>query len=134
MATNEQRHSLIRRRVMHRPDAVAADSVLLWERLAVELSSIVGDSAFHTLFARSIHLARVDYPWLTDGADHGFKRLRSSLEQRAPAEAGAASIALFTILTDTLILLIGESLTITILYASWGQDTADTAAEEPNHE
>lgn len=134
MATNEQRHSLIRRRVMHRPGAVAEDSVLLWERLAVELSSLIGDAAFQTLFSRSVHLARVDHPWLTEGADPGFSRLRASLEQQDATQAGAASIALFTIFTDTLILLIGESLTTTILYTSWGQDTADTAAKEPNHE
>ncbi|CAN7329242.1 hypothetical protein LJR289_001763 [Pseudoduganella sp. LjRoot289] len=134
MATNDQRHSLIQRRVMHRPGAVAEDSVLLWKRLAVELSSLVGEAAFQTLFARSVHLARVTYPWLTDGADPGFDRLRAALEQQDAGLAGAASIALFTTFTDTLILLIGESLTTTILYTSWGQDAADTAAKEPNHE
>lgn len=134
MATNDLRRGLIQRCVMHRPDAVAEHSALLWQRLAVELSAIVGENAFQTLYARTVHLARADYPWLTEGADPAFELLRASLGQLTPEQAGAASVALLILFTDTLILLIGESLTTTILYSSWGQDNAVTAAKEPNHE
>lgn len=129
MATNDERHQMIARNVTRRPDSATADTVVLWQRLAVELVAIIGHSGFDTLYARSIHLVRAQHPWLVEGADPRFDKLRASLDAQAPAPAGAASIALLTTFTDTLIQLIGESLTTTILRSAWGQDTADTAAK-----
>ncbi len=91
MATNDERHRLIQRCVMRRPEAAAEDSVALWQRLAAELGAIIGEGAFQALFARSVHMARASYPWLADGANDAFAALRASLGLH-PAQTGAASI------------------------------------------
>ena len=125
---------MIERNVMRGADTPGADVIALWERLAVELSSIIGQNGFDTLYARSIHVARTRHPWLEEGADTGFERLKAGLEGQAPAAADAASIDLLTTFTDTLVQLIGAPLTTAILRSAWGQDTADTAAKDLNNE
>jgi hypothetical protein len=134
MATNDERHQMIERNVMRRPETVTADAIALWERLAVELIAIIGRSGFDTLYARSIHLTQARHAWLTEGGDPDFARLKTSLRGREPASAGAAAVDLLTTFTDTLIQLIGEPLTTAILKSAWNQDIADTAAKEINNE
>ncbi|MFA9218755.1 MAG: hypothetical protein ACEQSK_16855 [Sphingomonadaceae bacterium] len=130
MTTNDERHLMIARHVMRHPQSMRADTIVLWERLAGELCAIIGQSGFETLYARSVHVVRIQYPWLALGSDPRFERLRASLDGQTLELAGQASIALLTTFTDTLIQLIGASLTTAILQSAWGQDTADTAAEE----
>jgi hypothetical protein len=130
MATNDERHQMIERSVMRSPDTLKADTIALWERLAIELGAIIGQNGFDALYARSVHLVRARHPWLEEGADARFDKLRASLAQREPASVGAASIDLLITFTDTLSQLIGVSLTTAILRSAWGQDTADTAAKE----
>jgi hypothetical protein len=134
MATNDERHQMIERNVMRRPATATADAIVLWRRLAVELSAIIGAGGFETLYARSVHKVRSRHPWLAEGGDPQFERLKASLEGQLPAAAGAAGIDLLTTFTDTLIQLIGESLTTTILKSAWNQDIADTAAKGINNE
>jgi hypothetical protein len=134
MATNDERHQMIERNVMRGPDTPGPDVIALWERLAAELSGIIGQNGFDTLYARSVHVARTRHPWLEEGADTGFGRLKAALEGREPAVAGAASVDLLTTFTDTLVQLIGAPLTTAILRSAWGQDTADTAAKELKNE
>ncbi|CAN7475228.1 hypothetical protein [Duganella sp. LjRoot269] len=129
MATNDERYQMIERNVMRRPETAKADTIVLWERLAIELVAIIGHSGFDTLYARTIHMVRMEHPWLAEGADPRFEKLRASLEGQEQVPAGTASIALLTTFTDTLIQLIGESLTTAILRSAWGQDTAGTAAK-----
>jgi hypothetical protein len=129
MATNDERHQMILRSVMRRPDAIADGSIDLWRRLCTELSAIIGDRGFQTLYARSIHLLRPQYPWLEEGNDPAFEQLRNCLEQQEAALAGAASTALLNLFTDTLIVLIGEPLTTAILHAAWDDAPANTAKE-----
>jgi hypothetical protein len=129
MATNDERHQMIRHSVMRRPDAIADGSIDLWRRLCTELSAIIGDRGFQTLYARSIHLLRPQYPWLEEGSDPAFEQLRTSLGQQEAALAGAASTALLNLFTDTLIVLIGEPLTTAILHAAWDDAPANIAKE-----
>jgi len=134
MAIKDERHQMIERNVLRRPETVTDDAITLWDRLAVELVAIIGCSGFDTLYARNIHLVRARHPWLADGSDPGFKRLKTGLEGQEAASAGAAAVDLLTTFIDTLIQLIGESLTTTILKSAWNQDIADTAAKEINNE
>ncbi|WP_377705275.1 hypothetical protein [Pseudoduganella sp. UC29_71] len=113
---------------MHRSKAAVAHNVVLWQQLAKQLCPIIGDGAFDALFARSVHLASTAHPWLRTGDGVALERWYASLEQH-PDEADAASIALLIIFTDTLTLLIGESLTTAILRSAWGPDVVDTAAK-----
>jgi|SRR5471030_901654 len=129
MATNDELHQIIARTVTRRADAGAADSVVLWERLSIELVAIIGRIGFNTMYARSIHVVRVQHPWLAEDADPRFEKLRTSLERQAPALAAEASIALLNTFIDTLIQLIGEPLTTAILRSAWDHDTVNSAAK-----
>lgn len=126
----DQRHDIVEKAVMQRPDAVVEVSVLLWERLSAELISIIGEEGFQSLYARSANLNSVTYPWLL--LDHAaqssgsrFAGLQISLESRSLAEASEASKALLITFVDILALLIGDLLTASILRSAWIDDTLD---------
>ena len=136
MATNDElRHQMIRRVVMRRPDALVDVTLRLWQGLASELTSIIGEGGFHSLHARSIHLVCVRFPWIVSGhssksADFAFAGLKICLEGRDFTEAGEASVALLNTFIDILIALIGELLTTSILRSAWGDDAVNMAGKE----
>lgn len=126
---------MIRRIVSQRPGAVPDVAIDLWERLAVKLISIIGNGGFQSLYARSIHLANMRFPWLarsepSSDSDSRFASLKASLEGRKSAEASEASIALLITFIDILTLLIGDPLTASILRSAWGDDALDIAEKE----
>ncbi|MGZ3237141.1 MAG: hypothetical protein ACXWIN_01260 [Burkholderiaceae bacterium] len=136
MATiNIQRNQMIRQAVMKRPDAVVDTTIQLWEQLAAELISIIGEGGFESLYARSLHLTSTTYPWIMPAhpwqqGESRFTALHNSLASRDAAQAGDASIALLITFIDILATLIGEFLTTNMLHAAWGNDALDTAAKE----
>ena len=135
MATpDQQRHRMIEQAVRRLPSAHANASILLWQGLAAELRVIIGDRGFESLYARSLYRASLAYPWLEphppQAAADAFKRLAARLQAHEAAEAQAASAALLNIFTDTLILLIGDLLTNTILRTAWGDDIVNGAGTE----
>ncbi|MGZ3158602.1 MAG: hypothetical protein ACXU7D_00060 [Burkholderiaceae bacterium] len=136
MATiNIQRNKMIRQAVMQRPEAVVDTSIQLWERLATELITIIGEGGFQSLYARSLHLTSATYPWILpthpwQQSESRFTGLHNSLASRDAAQAGDASIALLITFIDILATLIGEFLTTNMLHAAWGDDALDTAAKE----
>jgi hypothetical protein len=132
MATiDEQRHQMIRRIVMRWHESSAADMILLWERLACELTAIIGHAGFYTLYGRAAHLASTSHAELPTTAGTDFAVLREYLLLQTPDHAAEINITLLTIFIDTLIRLIGEPLTTTILHSAWGTDAVDTAGKEP---
>lgn len=136
MALNdEQRHRTIQRMVLRDPARVADTSAALWLSLELQLSAIIGERGFISLYARSVHQASQAYPWLADQAPPlgaaPFSELQQRLQTRGMPEAGQASIALLSIFIDTLTLLIGELVTTSILRAAWGDDTVSPAGSEP---
>lgn len=112
---------------MQRPDAVVEVTIFLWERLAIDLISIIGDEGFQSLYTRSAHLNSVAFPWLlldhaTQSSASRFAGLQMSLENRAltdPAETKEACKTLLITFVDILALLIGDSLTASILRSAW---------------
>jgi hypothetical protein len=134
MGTIRKFQERLQESVLARPTTIAAENVRLWKSLARELAAIIGENGFQALYLRCVHKARADYPWLDDGIDTDFSKLKSCLEQQEPAQAAAGGIALLTIFTDTLYALIGESLTTTILLSAWGRSFLGTAAKETQHE
>lgn len=136
MATiDDQRHRMIRTVIMRRPDAVGDVSLRLWECLASELTSIIGDGGFQSLYARSIHLARAQFSFIplsepTLSIACVFANLKKCLEERDLDVACEASITLLNIFIDILILLIGELLTTSILRSAWGDDAMNIAGTE----
>lgn len=112
---------------MRRPEAVVDVTILLWEKLAVELVSIIGDGGFQSVYARSGTLIAAQFPWLAlnpspNQNDPQFAGLRTSLESQHTGVAMDASIALLTTFLDILTTLIGELLMTNLLHAAWGDD------------
>ena len=119
--------SLLSSAISRQPEAVVDVTVSLWEKLAVELVSLIGDGGFQSVYLRSGMLAAVRYPWLVldsspRQADLQFTELRRSLEGRDLAEAGEASVVLLGTFLDILTSLIGELLMTNILHSAWGDD------------
>ncbi|CAN5357813.1 hypothetical protein BH11PSE11_BH11PSE11_20060 [soil metagenome] len=136
MATvNKSRAHIIRQIILQQSGTTLDVSIHLWERLAVEIASIIGEVGFQTLYARSAHLVRQNHAWLTADlvvltAGSPFANLKLNLETRDRAEASEASIALLTTFLDILAVLIGELLTASILRSAWGDDAWHIAAKE----
>lgn len=127
--SDKQRHDMIEQMMLRQSGATQFVSVQLWENLATELSSIIGERGFESLFARSLHLASAAYPWLNPQASGAtMLHLKQSMECNS-ADAAAASGALMRIFLDTLILLIGEHLTSSILGKAWRDDVNNAGTE-----
>jgi hypothetical protein len=123
----------------------AADAAInLWEQMATEIISIVGEGGFNSLYARSVFLTRPTFPWLAASSlgrpdksfssspqtDHRFAGLKMSLEGQTPAQASEANSLLLITFTDILAALIGEQLTTSILRLAWGSE--ELLAGHPN--
>ncbi|PUA18910.1 hypothetical protein C7W93_03060 [Glaciimonas sp. PCH181] len=120
---------------MQRPEAVLETTVYLWERLASELTSIIGEGGFQSLYSRSVHLTSASFPWMVlshpwQRTDSRFVDLKVSFEDRSFTETSEASIALLVTFIDILAVLIGELLTTSILRSAWGDDALDIAGKE----
>ena len=119
------------------PGPVADTALHLWRKLAPELITIIGELGFDALYARSIRLARLRHPWIRQDAstlsgDDVFAPLQQSLQAQDQAQAGLASLALFTHFFDALASLIGEALTKHLLRSAWGQETPDLRGKNFN--
>lgn len=133
-STDQQRHQMIERAVRPLAQANADICVVLWERLATELTVIIGDRGFASLYSRSLNQAGAEFAWLEPqppkAPGDAFRRLASILETRSPAEAQAANAAVLNIFIDTLIILIGELVTNNILRAAWGDVVVNDTVTE----
>ena len=92
----ERRHQMIRRAVTQ-PGDVVEISISLWNRLSVDLISIIGEVGFQSLFSRSIHLSKANFPWIVQAGalqrtDFRFADLKRGLTERDVLEASEASI------------------------------------------
>ena len=111
----------------HGKDADAA--IYLWEQMANQIVHIIGDVGFNSLYARSLSLTQLLYPWLSAGSlplrtEPRFAELRVNLDGQSSDQAGAANSRLLIIFTDILATLIGENLTSNILKLAWGDGAA----------
>lgn len=133
------RHQIIESLVAQRTEKVADAAITLWEQMAAEIISIIGEGGFNSLYARSIFLTQSTFPWLAAGtlppqADHQFAELKSSFAGQTPAQACAGNSLLLITFTDILASLIGEQLTTGILRSAWGNDTSNKTDKELNNE
>ena len=135
METSElPRHKLIKSLMACDAETVVDNEIGLWERLAIQVTAIIGKNGFTSLYERSVFLVLPIFPWLVPGplskSDHRFEELKISLEGQNPAQAHEANSQLMITFTNILASLIGEQLTIRILRAAWGDDSRDSSAEE----
>lgn len=112
---------------------VADASVLVWSAIDGALSPVIGPRGSGALYKRSLHLARVDFPWLTaafDGVGNAgdFSALHTALSQQTALHAAAAHDAVLRIFHDLLSDLIGRSLTQRLLQAVWESTSSGDAA------
>ena len=137
--SNLLRHQIIKRLKAQPPGKVADVAINLWEQMATQIISIIGEGGFNSLYARSIFLTQSTFPWLATGSlspqtDHRFAKLKISLEGQTPAQASEANSLLLITFTDILASLIGEQLTIRILRSAWGDDASEKASMEFKNE
>ena len=133
------RHQTIERLTAPRTEQVADAAIHLWETMAGQVISIVGDGGFASLYARSVFLTQSTFPWVASGSvapagHHRFANLRTSFEGQGPAQVSQANRLLLVTFTDILASLIGEPLTTSILRLAWGNGASDRAGKEFEHE
>ncbi|MEO8407080.1 MAG: hypothetical protein ABI476_01455 [Oxalobacteraceae bacterium] len=136
MASSDSlRHQLIDGLIPEHAEKVSDAAVILWEQMAVEIISIVGEGGFNSLYARSVFLTQTTFPWLaacvlSRQPDRRFAELKIGFEAQAPAQARAANSLLLITFTDILVSLIGDQITDNILHSAWGDDASDRACKE----
>jgi hypothetical protein len=136
IATNDSlQHQIIEKLMARDTEGVVDGAVVLWEQLATHIISIIGESGFNSLYARSIFLAQSTFPWLvatstSPQTDCRFTDLRSSFEGQTPVQTSEANKLLLIIFTDILTSLIGEQLTTQIVRLAWGDDAQDRDNKE----
>lgn len=136
---NLLRHQIIINIMAQHTEKFADVEINLWEQMATQIISIVGEAGFNSLFARSIFLTQSTYPWLAASSesphtDQRFAELKTSFEGQMPAQVSDANSLLLITFTDILAALIGEQLTTRILRSAWGNDLWDRAGKELKNE
>jgi len=120
-------------------DKVADAAIGLWEQMATQIISIVGEDGFNSLYARSVYLAQPKFPWLTANSlspqtDQRFAELKMHLEGQTLLQAREANSLLLLTFTGILATLIGEPLTSRILRSAWGNDASYSTSKEFKNE
>jgi hypothetical protein len=117
------------------PQGIADSAVAVWTAIDGALSPVVGPRGNAALYKRSLHLARVQYPWLATAYEGAvlpgdYSALRTALAQQTAANASQAHDALLGIFNDLLADLIGRSLTRRLLQAAWSPNSYGNAVQD----
>jgi hypothetical protein len=100
------------------PDAAKDATLRAWEEARTRLVPVIGENGFRILFARSLHLTRRDFPWLSrvpTPSDQPLADLEASYERQTAEHAREANVALLVTFTSLLHALIGKALTRRLL-------------------
>lgn len=119
-----QHHVWLHRAFARQPEDIGAASLQLWELLAQELTGIIGNAGFESLYSRCVFLLQGEFPWLRLDRSSSqiatrFIELEILLNQQEPVMAEQASRALFDTFMRLLSGLIGHGLTLNILQVAW---------------
>ena len=115
--------------------AIAAAARRLWERFAEQLTPLIGNVGVAAICARSLHLTQRNVRELAPvrvsaQGDAPFALLQRFLEQREPAAATEAAVAVLAAASELLASFIGESLTTSLLREAWPDEFAGDTTEE----
>lgn len=105
-------------------ESVADSARLLWEKIDLPLTRMVGEIGTISLFVRCIDLMQAEFPWLPQNhiaypAENTiYQSLWDCLRTQDHAEALKACISLFATFFELLAALIGERLTARIFLLS----------------
>jgi hypothetical protein len=98
------------------------------------LAPIIGEDGFRILFARSLHRARAEHPWLareTVSPDNSFSSLTESLASQPPERAALGIRGLAAQFDDLLHALIGEELAARLLLNPSGPPQRTNQENDP---
>jgi hypothetical protein len=112
---------------------------VLCERLRARLHPLFGPTAIAALFARALHVATAEFPWLSSAVPRdgercsleGLERVSADIELAALAEGLAAVLAHDIGLLSAFI---GEDFVMPLVQAAWEMTSAGPAQIEGNHE
>jgi hypothetical protein len=135
-------HVWLQRAFTRQPVDIGAASLQLWELLAQELTGIIGEAGFESLYSRCIYLLRDEFPWLQlerlpSQIAPRFIELEIQLNQQEKLVAERASRTLFDTFMHLLSGLIGTGLTLNILHVAWNgvfPDLPEVPDDPPEHE
>ncbi|HEY0367788.1 MAG TPA: hypothetical protein VGC73_15050 [Pyrinomonadaceae bacterium] len=90
----------------------------------------------HALFARALHIAKSEYPWLdvVKVEEHpgcSLKGLREAAEGRDTDEASEGFAAMTANIIWLLVTFIGEDIILSLVYEAWPELRTDAAASGP---
>ncbi|WP_395012490.1 hypothetical protein [Undibacterium sp.] len=119
------------------PDDIGAASLQLWEHLARELISIIGEAGFESLYSRCVFLQQDEFPWLQLSKTSSriatrFNELKDQLDQQELTLAERASRRMLDTFMRLLSGLIGAGLTKTICQSAWAKVFPILDAEDPS--
>jgi len=114
--------------------AIAAATFRVLERLTRQLTPIIGPSGVVAVYARGVHLAKRQFPWLPPvsavESDGSFADVRLSMQKQDARVATEAAFAVLIAISDLLESFIGESLTSQLLSGAWPDDPAGDVTRE----
>lgn len=117
--------------------SLADTAAATWRSVADTLAPVIGELGVLALFDRSLHLAEIEFPWLST-AQRGARlessagNLRLCLAAREDADpdgVAAASSAHLCIFAELLALLIGQALRERLLQPAWPGPAGSVAME-----
>ena len=114
---------------------VADASVVIWGAVDRALSPVIGQRGSAALYQRSLHLVRVDYPWLaalyeSAAQPRDFDALHAALVQQTAGHAAAAHDHVLQTFLEMLADLIGQSLTERLLKSAWDSPSSGNAVQD----
>lgn len=118
---------------------LASSFNLLCDRLRARLHPLFGPTAIAALFARSLHVATAEFPWLSDVVPkhgercslEGLERVGAALEREVLAEGLAALLAHDIGLLSAFI---GEDFVMPLVQAAWETTPIGPASIEGDHD
>jgi hypothetical protein len=134
-------HALVGATGQPAPDRAQLASAfdLLCDRLRGRLHPLFGPTASAALFARALHVATAEFPWLSDVVPkegercslEGLERVSGEIEREALVEGLAAVLAHDIGLLSAFI---GEDFVMPIVQAAWEPTSIRPARIEGDHE
>jgi hypothetical protein len=121
------------------PTQLASAFDLLCDRLRARLHPLFGPAAIAALFARALHVAMTEFPWLSDVVPKdgeqcslgGLERVSGDIKHETLAEGLAAVLAHDIGLLSAFI---GEDFVMPLVQAAWETTSTRHAGIEGNHE
>jgi hypothetical protein len=136
---DDKRQELILARLASRPDAshdaIVAQALETWEKLATHLSPLIGEAGFTALYGRAVRLVSAEHAGLAIGAplqsvDRLLLRMHDSFAAMDADLLGQANCALLSRFSQLLAGLIGDALTTQLLKTAWIAQREENDARE----